>query len=53
VTGYCIYTKQGFYFTQIFIDEQFELLCGDLAKLQINLNAFSKHEHLAEVKQYI
>jgi hypothetical protein len=48
-----IYVKRGFNFQFIFMDGQFEFLCGELADMQITLNTVANDEHVPDVERHI
>ena len=45
------YMYRGFKVTNILVERQLTCIRGDLVELQINLNVFSKYEHVGEIKR--
>ena len=43
--------QRGFKITNILMDGKFACIRGDLAQLQINLNACSNNEHVGEIER--
>jgi hypothetical protein len=48
-----LYSQQGFRITHMMMDGQFEMLRGDLASMQINLNTVSNDKHVPDIEQHI
>jgi Reverse transcriptase (RNA-dependent DNA polymerase) len=48
-----IYLKRGFRVSTFLMDGQFEVIRGDLAKMNITLNTVARGEHVPEVERHI
>jgi hypothetical protein len=48
-----IYTQRGFRLTIALMDGQFELLCGEIADLNIGLQTAALDDHVPEIERYI
>ena len=45
------YMQRGFKITNILMDGKFTCIRGNLAELQINLNIYSKNEHIGKIER--